>query len=1565
MLLHGVGRSQRSLAVYGDTVPSTAAQPGRAMAESDEDDITALAALGVHVRDSKAVESEVIEAAVAAAEAAKKAKAAAAAAGKDQNAQKQKQQQQQHPTFSMALLPLPSGSPQRAPTRAPTAQQAPRLPFGLLPAAAERTMGAGDVDDDVEDESHDREKVGDGPSAEKEEEDNDDEKEGQRDWPRRRCEHSASSDGTAISTAAAATSTVTAAAVDDDPLARIHEGSGGYSVGYAPASRAKCSVCKLAFSPRELRIGQETREAEFGVVIRWRHARCVQSLPRRLACEQIEGFDALAPPDQERITRLLALPQAAAAATVASSTASLAGPAAAAAATSSAAAIASGPGASSVAAMSTAAAAAFPAAESSKREEKQRATAQSQEEADAALARALASQRSERLSVARKRHERQATVVLDSDEDDDEKEEEEEEEEERAAPARKYRVKRKKAGAGSSGVVAVAVGDGNAASSGDKKETAKAKKGSKTMRGGSKRRRRQRGWEELEDGECTPSEAEESDEEEEDDDDDDYVEQVGDETEDEDEDAASDAYVDEGADSVVVAAAAAAPSARRRKKRRRKRHGDDDDDDGDDDDMDYVDDGEEEEEEEEEEDVDVSVFGLGGGGLGNGRGSGSGHGHSRGGGGSSKPLGQRARRAALSKKLEQSPYGSSDDEAPDEALVGELKAPGRLWKRLHEHQRVCLEWLCGLHRQEVGGVLGDDMGLGKTLQIVALFSTLHHSRAGGACLVVAPATVLRQWKREVNRWAPEISRVVVLHSSSGVDPNGRVRAVREVCSENDGEGSRMAGDASVLITSYEMMRQQAAVLLAQRWQYVVLDEGHKIRNPDAEVTLIAKRFHTGHRIILTGAPIQNKLTELWSLFDFVFPGRLGTLPTFQEQFSMPISLGAYANASTFKVQAAYQCSVILRDLIRPYLLRRTKADVSLNLPTKSEQVLFCQLTDAQRDAYEHFLRSDLVRRVLAGRANAFAALTSLLKICNHPHLLNWDEEAEERAGLGREGGSSTGPSGGKDARYGDPTLSGKMAVLKQVLKMWHAKGDRALLFTQTRQMLDILQAFVMKSGYSFRRLDGMTPVGTRLALIDEYNADEEIFCFLLTTRAGGLGVNLTGANRVLLMDPDWNPANDMQARERAYRIGQTRNVTVYRLVTAGTLEEKVYQRQIFKQVMANNVLKDPKQTRRVFKPRDLKDLLAPPTGYGAADGTETADLFQNAEHVAEAEPAPATTTKAQQGGGLSAPARTPKAAAAASAATKTAAAASAITERAAAAASVEESYYDEEGGEGYRPPAEGAAASSSSRFGRLPRARASAEGADSRAVVPSSAAPSQQRSDSPPPAPPAEKSETGFLSQLLRGELVASALDHDVVLGDAAKTAPGRTAVKEARKVAERAAASLKESFERRQRERLSVPTWTGRSGSAGLPNKRPTFGGSLNPTLVRTAIGGTPSSSAASNEAASSASPAASSSFFGHAGPAPSAAPLGSAALLQRIRERQDIASGLSGPDAEATRLLKRLCEYFRAQPGGKCTSEQLVGAFKGAEVDARLFKQLLKEAASKDARGVWRLKPEYDVAA
>lgn len=389
------------------------------------------------------------------------------------------------------------------------------------------------------------------------------------------------------------------------------------------------------------------------------------------------------------------------------------------------------------------------------------------------------------------------------------------------------------------------------------------------------------------------------------------------------------------------------------------------------------------------------------------------------------------------------------------------------------------------------------------------------------------------------------------------------------------------------------MRIYSGLIQPRQWGYCVLDEGHKIRNPNSDISLLCKSIKTPNRIILSGTPIQNNLTELWSLFDFVFPGRLGTLPIFQSEFAVPINIGGYANATNVQVQTAYKCAVVLRDMISPYLLRRMKVDVAADLPKKSEKVLFCKLTKVQRSAYEEFLKSKELESIIKGKRQVLYGIDILRKICNHPDLVN-REMLQLKPGYD----------------YGAPEKSGKMQVVKALIDLWKSQGHRTLLFCQTRQMMDILGNFLERlSGVKYLRMDGATPVGQRQTLVDTFNEDVTYHVFLLTTRVGGLGVNLTGADRVLIFDPDWNPSTDMQARERAWRLGQKKDVVIYRLMTAGSIEEKIYHRQIFKQFLTNKILKDPKQ-RRFFKMTDLHDLF---TLGDLDDGTETGGMFAGTE----------------------------------------------------------------------------------------------------------------------------------------------------------------------------------------------------------------------------------------------------------------------------------------------------------------------------------------------------------------
>ncbi|KAK4525636.1 hypothetical protein GAYE_SCF15G3545 [Galdieria yellowstonensis] len=522
----------------------------------------------------------------------------------------------------------------------------------------------------------------------------------------------------------------------------------------------------------------------------------------------------------------------------------------------------------------------------------------------------------------------------------------------------------------------------------------------------------------------------------------------------------------------------------------------------------------------------------------------------------------------------------SDSCREDVCFEGGLRLPADIYDRLFPYQQVGVQWLWELHCQGVGGIVGDEMGLGKTVQVIVLLAALSYSHLlPGPVCIVAPATLLSQWKREFIAWWPSF-RVRIMHKSAG---DGDLWIIDDVLEHGD-----------VLITSYEQLRRFHEHILVHKWGYVILDEGHRIRNPDAEITLVCKRFKTVHRIIMTGAPLQNRLKELWSLFDFVYPGRLGTLPVFEEQFSVPITLGSYLNATPLQVHTAYKCASVLRNLLSPYLLRRLKKDVALQLPKKQEQILFCKLTKEQRELYKKYLNSRELQRVLQGSLNVLTAVSVLRKICNHPDL--YDEEAVTE----------------NDLRYGEWTRAGKLVVLNSVLESWWKDKSRVLIFSQSRAMLDILEMFVRQRRYVYLRMDGETAMQERMKLIDSFNRNEEIFVFLLTTKVGGLGINLTGANRVVLYDPDWNPSTDLQARERAWRIGQKRDVIIYRLVTSGTIEEKIYHRQIFKQLLTNKVLRDAQQ-KRFFRPKDLFDLFT--LGDECEEGTETGDLFSGTNAV--------------------------------------------------------------------------------------------------------------------------------------------------------------------------------------------------------------------------------------------------------------------------------------------------------------------------------------------------------------
>ncbi|EXB88373.1 DNA repair and recombination protein RAD26 [Morus notabilis] len=850
---------------------------------------------------------------------------------------------------------------------------------------------------------------------------------------------------------------------------------------------------------------------------------------------------------------------------------------------------------------------------------------------------------------------------------------------------------------------------------------------------------------------------------------------------------------------------------------------------------------------------------------------------------------------------EQEDIEDEDDSAPPYIILeGGLKIPEKIYNQLFDYQKVGVQWLWELHCQRGGGIIGDEMGLGKTIQVLSFLGSLHFSGMYKPSIVVCPVTLLRQWKREARKWYPSF-KVEILHDSAQ-DLDNRKKRSKSYESDYESEGSldsdyegnlssktsnkwdslinRVLGSESgLLITTYEQLRILGEKLLDIEWGYAVLDEGHRIRNPNAEVTLVCKQLQTVHRIIMTGAPIQNKLSELWSLFDFVFPGKLGVLPVFEAAFAVPISVGGYANASPLQVSTAYRCAVVLRDLIMPYLLRRMKADVNAHLPKKTEHVLFCSLTTEQRSVYRAFLASSEVEQIFDGGRNSLYGIDVMRKICNHPDLLEREQACW-------------------NPDYGNPERSGKMKVVGQVLKVWKEQGHRVLLFTQTQQMLDIMETFLTSDGYSYRRMDGLTPIKQRMALIDEFNNSNDVFVFILTTKVGGIGTNLTGANRVIIFDPDWNPSTDMQARERAWRIGQKRDVTVYRLITRGTIEEKVYHRQIYKHFLTNKILKNPQQ-KRFFKARDMKDLFTL-KDEGETGTTETSNIFsQLAEDVNFV--------------------------------------------------GLQKDEQDKQGALAYK----------GNNAGTVPSKRKGKEKADS----------SDGEVDE----------ETNILKSLFDAHGIHSAVNHDLIMN--AHDEERMRLEEEASRVAQRAAEALRQSRMLRSRENISVPTWTGKSGTAGAPSSvRRKFGSTVNSKLINSSK---PSDESSRNGA---------SNLNGIAAGASAGKALSSAELLARIRGNQERATnagidhqfgnasnpnrgksaniGSSRTSQNLSRvppevLIRQICTFIQ-QKGGRADSATIVQHFRDRipSEDLPLFKNLLKEIATLEKNrdgSVWVLKPDY----
>ncbi|CAB3253146.1 unnamed protein product [Arctia plantaginis] len=521
--------------------------------------------------------------------------------------------------------------------------------------------------------------------------------------------------------------------------------------------------------------------------------------------------------------------------------------------------------------------------------------------------------------------------------------------------------------------------------------------------------------------------------------------------------------------------------------------------------------------------------------------------------------------------------------------IKDYKIPVPVSAELRSYQQAGVNWLRFLYEYKLHGVLCDDMGLGKTLQSLAVVAGSHWERAGQRApqlpsLVVCPPTLTGHWVFEVNKFIP--SKFLKPLQYVGI-PYERERLRHHVKHYN------------FIVASYDIVRKDIDFFSSIRWNYCILDEGHVIKNGKTKVFKAIKQLIANHRLILSGTPIQNNVLELWSLFDFLMPGLLGTERQFTARYSRPILAARDAKATPHQLQAgALACEALHRQVL-PFLLRRVKEDVLKELPPKITQDYYCDLSPLQRRLYEDFSREHMPRDVNSQQTHVFQALHYLQNVCNHPKLVLTPDHPEAAA-IARQLQS-------QNSTLDDIEHSAKLPALKQLLldcgigtTASDAEGEavvsqhRALVFCQLKKMLDIVEQDLLRRqlpAVTYLRLDGSVPPHQRHAIVTRFNTDVSIDLLLLTTAAGGLGLNLTGADTVIFVEHDWNPMKDLQAMDRAHRIGQKKVVNVYRLITRETLEEKIMGLQKFKLLTANTVISSENAAMETMGTDQLLDLF--------------------------------------------------------------------------------------------------------------------------------------------------------------------------------------------------------------------------------------------------------------------------------------------------------------------------------------------------------------------------------------
>ncbi|XP_055497521.1 DNA repair and recombination protein RAD54-like isoform X2 [Leucoraja erinacea] len=491
-----------------------------------------------------------------------------------------------------------------------------------------------------------------------------------------------------------------------------------------------------------------------------------------------------------------------------------------------------------------------------------------------------------------------------------------------------------------------------------------------------------------------------------------------------------------------------------------------------------------------------------------------------------------------------------------------------------------------------GCIMADEMGLGKTLQCISLVWTLLRQSPEAKpeiekVIVVTPSSLVKNWYNEVEKWLA--GRV----QSLAIDGGTKAEIDKKLATFMSQRGLRIP--TPILIISYETFRLHAEVLCRGPVGLVICDEGHRLKNSDNQTYQALNKLNAKRRILISGTPIQNDLLEYFSLVHFVNAGILGTVQEFKKRFELPILKGRDADANENERLRGEEKLKELISVVNRCLIRRTSNILSKYLPVKIEQIVCCRLTPLQLELYKLFLKQAKpvleVEQAHNGKMSfsSLSSITSLKKLCNHPALIY--EKCVEGEG-GFRGALDLFPP-----RYStksvEPQLSGKMLILDYILAMTRStSSDKVVLVSNYTQTLDLFERLCRDRRYLYVRLDGTMTVKKRAKIVERFNnISNPEFVFMLSSKAGGCGLNLIGANRLVMFDPDWNPANDEQAMARIWRDGQKKTCYIYRLLSTGTIEEKIFQRQTHKKALSSCVVDEEQDVERHFSLGELKELF--------------------------------------------------------------------------------------------------------------------------------------------------------------------------------------------------------------------------------------------------------------------------------------------------------------------------------------------------------------------------------------